>query len=347
MYKSAMSSAALFLYALLNCSAGAAEADVLKAKNEILYQQAASLFSELMKESTISRITPLKGGVSGTGVYKVVSGDQTYVLRILPESESPKAVKLEFEISARMGELGISPKVYAFSLEERAIVMSAVEGGPIWEYQLTAEDIRNLGQKIRIIHETQLSDSGRPIAPEVLLNRILDDIKSSSPEAYQRALDKHAASFKELENNSALTHTDLNPGNLLKSDKGIQIIDWTDAVLTHPYLDVACVVIFYIHDSKDLELFLSGYTNGKVQEINKKELNAAYKIYNLILSLRLLNTAKRLGATLKKPTSNNMKDAREVVQQKRWKKMISMLGDKDKVYALSMVFLERSYQDLY
>lgn len=347
MNKSAMSSAALFLFVLLKCSAGAAETDELKVKDEILYQQAASLFSELMKGATISRITPLKGGLSGAGVYKVVAGDQTYVLRILPESESSKAIKREFEISARMGELGISPRVYAFSYEKRAIIISAVEGGPIWGYQLTPEEIRDLGQKIRIIHETKLSDSGRPITPEELVHRIREDIKSESPEAYRRALDKHGANFKELEDNFALTHTDLNPGNLLKGSKGLQIIDWTDAAMTHPYLDLACVGIFYLHDSIDLEVFLSGYTNGKAQEINKEELNSAYNIYNLILSLRLLNTAKRLGSTLKKPTSNNMKEVREVVQQRRWKKMISMLSDKDKVYALSMVFLERSYLNLY
>jgi hypothetical protein len=76
-------------------------------------------------------------------------------------------------------------------------------------------------------------------------------------------------------------------------------------------------------------------------------LNAAYKIYNLILSLRLLNTSTRLGSTLKKPTSKALKDAREVVQKKRWRKMISMLIDKANAYALSMVFLERSYLDLY
>lgn len=347
MNKSAMIPAALFLYVLLNYSACATGADELKAKDEIFYQQAASLFSELMKGSTISLITPLKGGVSGAGVYKVVAGDQTYVLRILPESESPKAIKREFEISARMGELGISPKVYAFSHEKRAIIMSAVEGGPIWGHQLTSEEIHNLGQKIRIIHETQLSDSGRPITPEELVDRIRQDIKSVSPDAYRKALDKHATNFKDLEDNFALTHTDLNPGNILKGDKGLEIIDWTDAALTNPYLDLACVCIFYIHDSKALELFLAGYTNGKAEEINKNELNAAYKIYNLILSLRLLNTAKRLGATLKKSTSNNMKDAREVLQQKRWKKMISMLSDKDKAYALSLAFLERSYLDLY
>jgi thiamine kinase-like enzyme len=348
MNKLTMNRAALFLYSLLICTSCSAEVNDLKIQNKTLYNQVASVFANLMKQAEISQVTPLKGGVSGAGVYKIVAGNQAYVLRILPKSESPNAIKREFEISVIMGELGISPKVHAYSYEKRALVMSLVKGEPIWGSHLTTEEIRSLGEKISLIHETQLSEAGRPITPEELVNRILKDVKSPPPEAYQKELDKHAANFKQLENNFALTHTDLNPGNLLKDNDGIKIIDWTDAVLTHPYLDLACVVIFYLRDSKELDLFLSSYTKGKPQDINKKELNAAYKIYNLILSLRLLNTATRTGALkLKTPTSANMKEARKVVQKKEWEKMISMLKDKDKAFAYSMVFLERSAKDLF
>lgn len=341
-----MNGAALLLYSIFVSISCPVEANGLKTQNRILYDQVASVFSDLMKQDEITQITPLKGGVSGAGIYEVVAGDQTYVLRLLPKNEPLKPIKREFDVSIKMGELGVSPKVHAYSYEQRALVMSAVKGEPLWRSQLTPKEMDSLGEKMSIIHEVHLSDNRRPTTPEVLVNRIQLEINLPLPEAYQIAIEKHRAHFKLLENKFALTHTDLNPGNLLKSDEGIKIIDWTDAALTHPYLDLACVAVFYVHDPKQRELLLSSYTKGESQKINKRQLNAAYKIYNLILSLRMLNTAKRAGA-LKNPTSSDMKEARKIVRQKEWGKMISSLKDKDKAYAFSLVFLEQSTKDLF
>lgn len=314
--------------------------------NDSATQKAISIFSELMKGVKVSQIKPLTGGVSGAGNYMVTSGNQDYVLRVLPDTEPENSVRHEIDITKFMGELGVSPKVFAYSYDKRALIMSAVKGGSIWGYRLTDKDISNLGQKIGKIHSSDFTSNRKPATAWKLVQRAKHELGFPCPEIYQEAVDKHADDFKKLENLSALTHTDLNPGNLLKDDNGIHIIDWNDAGYSNPYLDLASVVIFYIHNPKELKLFLSNYTDGHDNEINKKELNAAYKIYNLLLSLRILKTAKHLGSSMKTPTSTHMKEARDIVKNHKWEKLATILADKEKAYALSRVFLEQSYKDI-
>lgn len=84
------------------------------------HDDASSVFSTLMGDVKIVNIATLKGGASGTGLFKVNVGNQSYILRILPENMPINAIKREIDISKKMGELGVSPKVYAASAEKRA-----------------------------------------------------------------------------------------------------------------------------------------------------------------------------------------------------------------------------------
>jgi hypothetical protein len=50
---------------------------------------------------------------------------------------------------------------------------------------------------------TRAHDSGRPITPEALVNRIREEIKSGTTEAYSKALDINVDNFKEFEDGFA------------------------------------------------------------------------------------------------------------------------------------------------
>lgn len=54
-------------------------------------------------------------------------------------------------------------------------------------------------------------------------------------------------------------HNDLNIGNILFTQKEIKVIDWDDAGMGDPYLDIATIAFFFAFSSEDEDILLKSY----------------------------------------------------------------------------------------
>jgi predicted Ser/Thr protein kinase len=71
-------------------------------------------------------ITPLGGGLSGAGVYRVDAGGRGYVLKIA-RADAPIATwRQSVEIQRRAGEVGVAPRVVHADEARRAVVSEHV-----------------------------------------------------------------------------------------------------------------------------------------------------------------------------------------------------------------------------
>jgi aminoglycoside phosphotransferase (APT) family kinase protein len=303
---------------------------------------AASVFSDLMGDVKISLIEPIKGGASGSGLYKITADNHSYVLRILPEQQPVEAIKREFQITTHMGNLGVSPKVYASSPEKRALVMDMVQGGPLWGPNLSREQRIQLAQKLKLAHQPYNSELQRRACPRNIVDNVVNNSKNPLPPEYQQVLQELAPCFARLESRPyVLTHTDLNPGNIIKDRHDLKIIDWEDIYISHPYLDLASVMINYNLSPKELDEFLKTYAT----HVDRQELLAAYKVHNFIISIRLLRMADMMEGQRNGVDESEVHAVCNLFKMKKWPEVISMLNDRDAVYALSELFLDQSKQD--
>lgn len=285
----------------------------------------------------------LKGGASGAFIYRIKGNNRALIKRVLPITETLESVDREFYITKLMGDLGVAPKVHFLSIEDRTIVMDEIQGDHLWGPRLTDTDLYTLGKLLRQIHSTPADSFSKENSPRDLVfealyateNPIhnLSDTKAHRLEQCLRLLESR---------NYCITHTDLHSGNILRDTDGLKIIDWQEVTRSHPYIDLASIIVFFVHNERELGLFLKSYSEGVIKTINWPELQAAVRVYNLILYARLMRIANRMNRSNDIPTSRMTECYRHIVLEKDWKRMISMLSDRKSVVLFAQVFLEES-----
>lgn len=247
-----------------------------------------------------------------------------------------------------MGTLNVSPQVYATSLKTRSLIMQEIKGKPLWGPHIVDDTIKDIAMKIKIIHQAQPTITLKHRTPRQIAQKIQDNHQYEMPIPFQEAFEKHAPHFKTLEtNNYVLSHTDLNPGNILKdTDTGsLKIIDWEDALQTHAYLDMVTPCIFYLLNSENKKLLLETYETIDRTAQKEQELQAAYKIQNFIYALRVLRASYLFPPKGDRPSLTEMTKIKPLFQKKDFATIISMFN-KDVTYALAMLWLEESFKDL-
>jgi thiamine kinase-like enzyme len=257
----------------------------------------------------------------------------------LKTDRSPKSIQSEIEISQLFGDLGVAPKVYAASLEKKAFLIDEIQGGPLMRPKLTHEQLSDLSRKIAIVHQVSPPPTlnKRFTAKEVVQRVISRDLPFTLPKEYTEALKALTPSFEKLEEKErfALTHLDLNPGNILMGTD-LKIIDWENAKISHPYLDLATILIFYdLSDSERRPLF-----KGESAQVDPQELAAAYKVANYIYALSVLGISYKGAQGGEHPRIVEINQLRDQMAQRKWGEIIPRLGNKDVAFTISQLFLE-------
>ena len=97
-------------------------------------------------------------------------------------------------------------------------------------------EIEAVGVPVRGLAET------RHVFDEILVSSIeLDDLAQDELTAARALRDEVHAVFEELGSlglPETLTHSDLHPGNVAHGSDALQLYDWSDAAVSHPFLDL-------------------------------------------------------------------------------------------------------------
>ncbi|QZY28472.1 phosphotransferase [Nocardioides coralli] len=123
-----------------------------------------------------------------------------------------------------------------------------VPGRPVRPDRLTADDGRRLGHFLRVLHDTPAelwasTGLGRDTALLPELDAMVDQVVPLLPADLRDAGSALLARLREAAHRSVLRHGDVGPSHLLTTDGRLTgVIDWTDAALGDPALDLAWAV---------------------------------------------------------------------------------------------------------
>lgn len=82
---------------------------------------------------------------------------------------------------------------------------------------------------------------------------------------------------------NTLVHGDLHPGNIASSDNRLIFFDWTDAAITHPFMDM--FMIYDEEDDADRSRMLDAYLQGWTEFESKERLRELWSLCGVIHAL--------------------------------------------------------------
>ena len=231
-------------------------------------------------------MAPLQGGFAQR-LYKMLIGDKYYVVRISDASQKD----LENEVKSMMAaeKVGLVPKVYFSDTKLGIFIIDYID-----DKKLSIEDRANPKTYIEI---SKLLQKIHSVSSSLSHADTFDYYKFVKEKAgivdnnlSKEIMRKLSLVKKVLTDYSfrVFCHNDLNPNNILRDDKGFWIIDWEDASIGNPYLDLATVSNFFIYHDKLENLYLRIYFNGKPSDqelanyIIMKQVSLAYYGLDLI-----------------------------------------------------------------
>ena len=209
-------------------------------------------------------ITSLKGGMSGSNLYKVDGKDSSYVIRLLGNCRSTESKAREVLVQTIASQEGWGPKLYASDIDEGWIIMEYIKPTPLTESdRMNDETYISLGQRLQQIHTGPEFLSVRDRLKEIKerLDRLYKENKI--PQSIDYEVLKNIIDLVKKHGSTVLapTHRDLNPNNIIFSNHQPFIIDFEDAAQDDPFYDLGTIGIFYIFNTHHEEVFLKAYFN--------------------------------------------------------------------------------------
>jgi aminoglycoside phosphotransferase (APT) family kinase protein len=217
---------------------------------------------------TISKIA---AGLSGAGVYRVVAGDASYVLKVSIGDESLVDWQRKTHIQQLAAAAGVAPRVVHRDEARRAIVSAFVvdRGFPpyLGDPRTRAAAIAQLGETLRRAHAIALPADVPVRDPRDMLTMIRDGLAAAVRlpafvrEISQRVLDE---AVPDAGRPPVLSHNDVNPTNLIFDGERVLLLDWDMAGGNDAYYDLAAIAVFLRMDEPTCLALISAHDGAPV-----------------------------------------------------------------------------------
>ena len=289
-------------------------------------------FAKIFPNKDKLTIEPIKGGLSGAKIYKVIANtDHTkkeYLVRHSSGIFGAKEIFHELAIQKEMGAIGISPKVYYSNPNQGIVAMEYINN------QLSTgrdpnilnnipNSLENLVKVLQGVHQHQKLNNK-------ITNRIaLDYIKRSYQELPRSFLDKDDAALLKLAVNTpwptgkaTLTHNDFRSDNLLYDGHHFLLIDWELGGLGHPFYDLAYFANYQALSLKEGDELFSLYLTRKPSIEEFKNYHRMRRIAFCFSATLALPGLAKLGDEVKQPREgepsfNNLKELWQRIDEKK------------------------------
>lgn len=227
----------------------------------------AACLPDHLRGATTS-ITPLAGGLSGAGVYRVEAPAGRYVLKLAGDAAPVAAWRQTLAIQRLAGDAGVAPRVIHADEARRAVVSELVVNRGLaprlFNPQTRDATLRQLGQTIRRVHALPLPDGASPRDPvEVIASLRAQRAGFTIPAFVAAAIDEVLAASPPAPRRPLVTsHNDLNPSNLAFDGERVLLLDWDAAGPNDPFYDLAAVAVFLRLDAAAAAALLAAYDDA-------------------------------------------------------------------------------------
>jgi len=202
----------------------------------------------------------LEGGITNRN-YRVRLGGRDCVLRLAGKDTSLLGIDREAERMAnqKAAELGFAPGVLA--ADEQWLLTEYIDGAA-GEPPAVRQVAKAIGEALRAFHASGVELPTRFWVPE-LLDAYAEVVRQRGgrlPDAYGRARELTARIAEVLPLTKAVPcHDDLLPGNVMRADGKVILVDWEYAGMGHPMFDLGNVAVNNEFTDLEAAQLLTGY----------------------------------------------------------------------------------------
>jgi Ser/Thr protein kinase RdoA (MazF antagonist) len=216
-------------------------------------------FLSFARFGAVKAVTPVTAGLSAACVYEVTTDAGDFFLRLHAAGRTGFHEMLAAQRLA--AERGIAPDIILADASVGATISAKVEGIPfgiaLAQPEVRPRALRNLSETLARLHAIPAPDLP-PFDPS--LGQALWDqqsLRAGFP-AWAMPLGTlitWGSVALERDQRRVLSHNDVNPANLLWDGSQVWMVDWENAALAHPYLDLATFATFArFSDDEAIEL---------------------------------------------------------------------------------------------
>lgn len=256
---------------------GATHKQTIEAIHPIYETPLRKALSQLFGNESNVKFTPLTGGMSAASLFLLEGDQQKYVLRLMPERQTPEKKLAEIEANRIAAQLGITPKLrYVDDETSLLIVMDYIDGRSIKIDDLNNHrTMKKVMEALRLYHSTVPNKTIFKYTKLDAINELYHRYKKRGvvfPSVYEKLLLKINQDFKSLKTPFVPSHGDFNPGNILLSKENkIYIIDWPHAGMDNPYLEIGWFACFMGANHSQIKTLLSFYLKRQPTSSEVKE----------------------------------------------------------------------------
>ena len=206
--------------------------------------------------------TPLSGGLSGAGLWRIRVGAIPYVLKIEAGQHAVIDPARSYACMRTAAAAFLAPRVRYAEPADGVAIVEHVTPVPLHEYAGPSL-IVELAQAARLLHETPafppLGDYLDGLSDMIEAFRALEVLEPESvEELFARFADLRAA-YRTREADLVSSHNDLNPGNIVYDGTRLWLVDWDAAFLADRYVDLATLAGWFTRDAAGEAMLLATY----------------------------------------------------------------------------------------
>jgi thiamine kinase-like enzyme len=247
---------------------------------------------------TYSAIEPLGAGLSSALIFRIEVDGRPYLLRVITRTDAVADPTRQIACMEASAAVGIAPKVWYASVEERVLVTDFVEAKPF-----PADMDLRMATTLRTLHAlppfpkifTYLDVMDGFVQRFVAAKLLREDEVAELSEGYARL----KAAYPQCESDMVSCHNDLKPENVIFDGEKVWLVDWEGAFLNDRYCDLAVVANFYVEDEAAEKAYLSAYFGEPAGEwraakffLMRQWMSVIYATYFLLLAAGLLKRAE-------------------------------------------------------
>ena len=192
----------------------------------------------------VKNVQPLTLGMSGAAVFSVEAEKGNFVVRFHANAQSSwESSRDGYRLAS---DCGVAPKLLHVDESEKALLTTKIEGSSfgaaLMNPSTRSQAFSSFVQRLKLMQRQSLSEVSS--VDPVEAGRNIWSLQKSRPGFPSWASDfsKHienAAQTLATDKRRVFSHGDLNPGNILWDGSQVWFVDWEQATMNHPYMDLA------------------------------------------------------------------------------------------------------------
>lgn len=253
-------------------------------------------------DDAIEALSPVRAGLSGALVCKVVVGGKAGLLRVQREIDTLRDPARQYACMTAAAEAGLAPALLHADADNGVAIMQFIETQPVSDYVGGGPAlVLALGGLIARLQRTPVFprlvdyfDGMEGVVSGMLATGILSEDSAREPLAAYREI---CTAYPRIGAETWVSsHNDLNPSNILYDGDRLWLVDWEAAFAADRHVDPAMLANWFGLQGAAEAAFLAAVF-GEVDDVVRARFLLMRQVCNMFVACMMLDLAAGAGAT--------------------------------------------------